>query len=616
VSEDHPDRGRINLWADGDAVQLTCEEIPEPGTGRRISIARSFAKDAYARGIDQLAACGEARIQGVASGEMIMRTRPDRSVEIEVREDPSERSSPLRIPLNRSVLDLRPRPIYNSGCYFTEVAIDEFGFREYDTRWIIEPIRAQDIQLNYRGLVQLGYWTGRFLATREMGSHEKIVVGHDYRKYSENAKNALVVGLMASGLDVVDVGLTMSPGVYFAQYAYDIPACAMLTASHNENGWTGVKIGQGFSRTFEPQQMEAFKAFIRSAGRGFAPSGRVSRYEQKSDCNRRYIDDLVGGWKDRLRGAGALKIAVETGNGTGGLILPPLLRALGCSLVCGHVEADWTFPHFNPNPESVPFMNSVRDLVLREKADLGICLDGDGDRLGIVDDKGRVVFSDIIGLLIARRLEQENGPAAFVVDVKSTSLYLKLLKSKILWEKAGHSYIKARVAREGALAGFERSGHFFFAKPYGRGYDDGGLSALMALWLLCRQREQGRSFSDLVDALPRSFQSPNRQPVVPEARKYEVVQEIQSRLEGILAPTRSFAGMPVRDLMTVNGIRINFSDGSWILVRASSNTPNLVIIAETFETGVEGMKRLDGALRGVLKGIPDLGDFAPLYEMT
>lgn len=512
---------------------------------------------------------------------------------------------------------------FNSAEYFEDVLIDPLGFREYDVRWVIEPIGEDgEVQINYRGMQQLGYWLGRFLQEEQMGSHERIVVGYDFRKYSENVKNSLTVGLLASGINVTDVGLTLSPGTYFAQYAYSIPACAMVTASHNPNGWTGVKIGFDYSKTLQPQHINAFKAFIaqlvESEGYTLRTPEQGGAYVRTDDANARYIADLVEAWQPRLDNPGEVRVALETGNGTAGMIMMPLLEQLGFNVVPGHVELDWNFPNFNPNPESITFLRAVQKLVTENEADIGLCLDGDGDRIGLVDDRGRLVFSDRAGLLICRQIEndrKEQGlePARFVVDVKSTSLFEKVLDSPVVWEKTGHSYIKAAVAREQAAGGFERSGHFFLNAPYGRGYDDGCIAALMLLWITCTARKSGQKLSDQLDTLPPSHQSPNRQPLVPEARKYEIVEEIQARVEKVIAETGMFAGQELAGApMTVNGIRVNLKDGSWLLVRASSNTPNLVIIAESFDTDGALLLRMDQTLRELIKDIEGIGEFDSL----
>jgi phosphomannomutase / phosphoglucomutase len=504
---------------------------------------------------------------------------------------------------------------YNSDRYFTEPIVDAAGFREYDARWIVRPMSEgpPEVQLNYRGLTQVGNWLGRFLARPEEGGHREVLVGHDFREYAENAKNALVVGLLGAGTDVRDIGLCTTPMAYFAQHAYGVPACAMVTASHNPNGWTGVKMGQGLSQTFGPAEMDRFKELVRAQGPSLWSAERGGRYVFEPDARERYVADLVQGWQDRLRGLPRLRVALETGNGTTGIVMPRILRELGFDVVEGHTDLDWTFPHFNPNPESVPFLRSVQELVRGSRAEVGICLDGDGDRVGIVDDRARIVFSDRVALLIARRLEAD-GADRFVVDVKSTSLFDSVLRSTVVWVPTGHSYLKSALRRERALAAFERSGHYFFTPPLGRGYDDGCVSALVTLWILCEAKRDGKRLSGLLDELPPSHQSPNRQPFVADERKYAVVEEIAARINRAVEATGRFADERVTDVIRINGIRLHFEDGSWLLVRASSNTPNLVIVAESFDEDGARLKAIDSALRATLEGIPDVGPFEPLYE--
>ena len=504
---------------------------------------------------------------------------------------------------------------YNSQAYFLDTRIDESGFREYDARWVIEPLdsAAPDVQINYRGFQHLGSCLGRFLQLPENGSHESIVVGHDFRKYAENAKNALVLGLLTSGMKVQDVGLCTTPMVYFAQYAYCVEACAMVTASHNPNGWTGVKMGHGKSRTFGPSRMGAFRDLVYADGLQGNESGETGIYVRHEDVLGLYIEDLISEWRPRLEELPKARVAIETGNGTAGMVLPKVLSILGFDLVEGNVALDWDFPNFNPNPENMTFLRSVQDLVKRGGADVGLCIDGDGDRVGVVDNLGRIVFSDRAGLLIAKELEEREEYSKFVVDVKSTGLFSQELRSEIVWEKAGHSYIKSAILREGATAGFERSGHFFFTPPFGRGYDDACVACLMLLWIVCQGRAKQQYLSDLLAAIPPSHQSPARQPDLPEARKYAIMSEIREEIEKTVSVTGEFAGVEVSEILTVNGIRVQCVDGSWLLIRASSNTPNLVIVAESFDENGARLKELDKAARRILASIDDVSDFEPLY---
>lgn len=504
---------------------------------------------------------------------------------------------------------------YNSANYFMEPLVAPSGFREYDARWVIEPSeRNGEITLNYLGLRRLGASLGRFLLTR-LNAGRGIVVGHDYRRYSENVKNALVVGLLEAGMDVTDIGLTVTPGAYFAQFALEIPCVAQVTASHNDNGWTGIKMGHRLASTFGPQEMAAFRSLalsdVSKPEQIAEPSGS---YTFLPNFTSRYIDDLVQSWTPRFAGLPRLKVSIETGNGTAGIYVPQILTRLGFDVISGNVVPDWDFPNFNPNPESIPFLKAVEKQVASSGSDIGICVDGDGDRLGVVDDRGILVFSDRVGLLIAKHLEREFGTdRPIVIDVKSTSLFESELETPIVWAKTGHSYVKAAVAQANALAGFERSGHFFFRPPLGRGYDDACVAALALLWVVCSARKQDMrvKLSDLLNDLPRSFSSPNRQPFVSDDTKYEVVDRIATEL----ASRDTFAGKKILETNLLNGVRVTLEDRSWLLVRASSNTPNLVIIAETFDKDGSLLAVIDGELRQLMANLGlEAGGFDPLYE--
>jgi phosphomannomutase/phosphoglucomutase len=492
----------------------------------------------------------------------------------------------------------------NSADYLDKPLIKPTGFREYDVRWrLTETDRPE---LNYTGVTVLGQAFGTWLFDHLKGfkKNPQVVVGHDYRSYSQQVKNAFVLGLMATGASVVDVGLLLTPTLYFAQYHLDIPAGAMITASHNENGWTGVKLAQGFSKTFEPKQIEEFREIVES-GRFRQAAGKYRRVE---GIRRAYIEDLAS----RAGTKRPLKVVINTGNGTAGLFAPEAFRQAGCEVVEVHTELDWNFPNYNPNPENIEFLKSIGEAVRKSGADLGVGVDGDGDRLGIVDDRGEEVFSDKVGLLLARHFIPEAKKAGkepkFVIDVKSTYLFEKLVKplgAKVIWEKTGHSYIKAAVRREKATAGFERSGHMFFTPPWGRAYDDGTLAGLLFAAML----SQGdKPLSGLLEELPKTYQTPNMQPHVDDTVKYQVVSRLQEQYEQDYQQGKKLAGVAIDRLITINGIRVQFVDDSWCLVRASSNTPTLVVLGESFTTRKRLYEMMDEVFAR-LRSFPEVGKF-------
>ena len=470
------------------------------------------------------------------------------------------------------------------------------GFREYDARWVLES------EINLLGIQALGQGLGTLI--REMGKDPRIVVGHDFRGYSVSVKQALTVGLMTAGMEVNDIGLALSPVAYFAQFDLDIPCVAMVTASHNENGWTGVKMGAARPLTFGPDEMSRLKEIVLDRQFKDFPGGS---YNYIDGMRERYIDDLVSGVKIERK----LKVVAACGNGTAGAYAPETLSRLGLDVVPMDAELDHTFPRYNPNPEDMEMLHAMQSAVREHGADVALGFDGDGDRCGVVDDEGEEIFADKIGVLIARDLSTLNPGAQFVVDVKSTGLFvtdpvLKANKAKTEYWKTGHSYIKRKSHEMGALAGFEKSGHFFFNDPIGRGYDDGLVAAIALLQML--DRNPDKKLSDLRKSLPKTYQSPTMSPHCADEEKYDVVEKIVAAFEKRAKDGGEIIGQKIRDVVTVNGVRITAEDGTWGLVRASSNKPELVVVVES-PVSETNMKEMFEELDVELKKHPQVGDY-------
>src|ERR1700745_738140 len=369
---------------------------------------------------------------------------------------------PCMFPTPKSVLSP------NSYAFESEPMVKPTGFREYDARWLFNK------EINLMGVQALGQGLGTLIA--ELGVSQEIVTGHDFRGYSASIKYALVSGLMASGCKVHDIGLAVTPMAYFAQFDLDVPCVAMVTASHNDNGWTGVKMGANRPLTFGPDEMTRLKEIVLDGAGKARPGGT---YEFIENFPARYIADLTSRPKLKRR----LKVVCACGNGTAGAFSPKVLEAVGCEVVPLHCGLDHTFPKYNPNTEDMKMLHAVRDEVLRVKADVALGFDGDGDRCGVGDNEGEEIFADRVGGMLARDISAQHKGATFVACVKPTGLFMTapVLRAngvKVDYWKTGHSYMKRRVTEIGAMAGFEKSGHFFFNKPVGRGYDDGLISAL------------------------------------------------------------------------------------------------------------------------------------------
>ncbi len=469
------------------------------------------------------------------------------------------------------------------------------GFREYDARWLFPA------ELNLLGAQALGLGLGTML--RRDGLQD-IVTGHDFRSYSAAIKHALALGLVRAGMRVHDIGLALSPMAYFAQFALDVPAVAMVTASHNDNGWTGVKMGRQRPVTFGPDEMGQLRDIV-LAGEGMPAEGGA--YLPVEGLAERYLADLLEGRAITRK----LKVVAACGNGTAGAFAPGLLARLGCEVVPLDVEGDFTFPRYNPNPEDLHMLEAMAEEVRAVGADVGLGFDGDGDRCGVVDNEGHEIFADKIGVMLARDLSALHPGATFVVDVKSSGLFatdpvLRNNGVKADYWKTGHSYIKRRVSDLGALAGFEKSGHFFFNHPIGRGYDDGLLTAIAVIEML--DRNPGRSLADLYRDLPKTWGSPTMSPHCADERKYAVAAAVVARFEAMLKAGERFTGQAIREVNTVNGVRVTVEDGTWGLVRASSNKPELVVVVES-PVSEARMRAMFTAIDGVLRENEGVGAY-------
>ena len=460
----------------------------------------------------------------------------------------------------------------NTAAYENEPLVKATGFREYDARWLFGP------EINLLGVQALGLGLGTYI--HELGQ-SKIVVGHDFRSYSSSIKNALILGLLSAGCEVHDIGLALSPTAYFAQFDLDIPCVAMVTASHNENGWTGVKMGAQKPLTFGPDEMGKLKDIVLGAKFVERDGGKLIRVEGQAE---RYIANVA----TRAKVSRPLKVLAACGNGTAGAFAVDALQRMGVSDVIGmDTDLDYTFPKYNPNPEDLEMLHEMAKAVREHGADLAFGFDGDGDRCGVVDDEGEEIFADKIGLMLARDLAPLHPGATFVVDVKSTGLYatdpiLKEHGCKVIYWKTGHSYIKRKSAETGALAGFEKSGHFFMNAPLGYGYDCGLTAAAAVLAML--DRNPDKKLSDLRKALPVAFTSLTMSPHCDDEKKYGVVAEVVKEYEDLFAAGGSILGRKITEVITVNGVRVHLEDGSWVLVRASSNKPEVVVVVESTQS--------------------------------
>ena len=488
--------------------------------------------------------------------------------------------------------DLKP----NTADYENLALVTPNGFREYDARWLFGK------EINLLGIQALGLGLGTYL--HDIGVPPKVVTGHDFRSYSLSIKQALILGLMRAGCEVHDIGLALSPVAYYAQFALDCAGVAMVTASHNENGWTGVKMGAQRPLTFGPDEMTALKDIVLN-GKSRERSG--GSYVAVPDMREIYLQAVTKGHKLSR----PIKVVAACGNGTAGAFAPEALRRIGAEVIGMDTELDFTFPKYNPNPEDMEMLHAMSHAVKEQGADLCLGFDGDGDRCGVVDDQGREIFADKIGVMLARDLSLVHKNPQFVVDVKSTGLYLTdpVLKErgvKTDYWKTGHSYIKRRTSELKALAGFEKSGHFFFNAPIGHGYDDGIVAGIAVLEML--DRAGSKKLSALYDSLPKTWSSPTMAPFCPDDKKYAVVEALVKDYSDLAAKGETLLGQKIVSVVTVNGVRVTLEDGTWGLVRASSNKPSLVVVVES-PTSEAKMREIFKDIDTRLSRHPEVGEY-------
>ncbi len=493
-----------------------------------------------------------------------------------------------------------PKPradlVFNTAEFERLPLIRPTGFREYDARWLFPD------DINLMGFQALGLGLGTLL--HQSGIAPQIIVAHDYRSYSSSVKHALINGLMASGMHVHDIGLGITPMAYFAQFNLDIAAVAMVTASHNDNGWTGVKMGMDKPLTFGPDEMSALKDIVLNARFDMRGGGD---YTLIPDMVERYIADLL----DRPKLNNRIKIVAACGNGTAGVFAEEVLRGIGAEVIAMDCNLDHSFPRYNPNPEDMAMLEAMAEKISETGAAIGLGFDGDGDRCGVVDNEGEEIFADKVGVMLARDISSRFADAQFVVDVKSTGLFetdpvLRKNGARTNYWKTGHSYIKRQTHKLGAIAGFEKSGHYFFNPPIGRGYDDGFVSALAILDML--DHNPGKSMADLKRELPKTWGSPTMSPSCADEEKYAVAERGVVHFTAMKERGEKIAGQNIKELNTVNGIRIVLDDGTWGLLRASSNTPQLVVVVEspTSEANKIAMFR---AIDAWVEKQPEIGEY-------
>jgi len=452
--------------------------------------------------------------------------------------------------------------------------LEKTMFRAYDIRG-----RVNENELNAKSMAFIAKGFAKMLSEKGV---DKCIVGMDARPYNNELKEALVSGLASSGINVIDIGLVTTPMAYFAQWHLDVKGVAAITASHNPNGWSGLKIGCGKSSTFLPGEIEKLYKIIEQED-FVSGNGKI----EEDNIDEAYVKEIAG----KIKLGHGLKLVANCRNGVAGKIAPKVLRAIGCEVVELFCEIDDSYPNGVANPSLDEMVHELGEKVVEEKADLGLAFDADGDRIGSVDEKGKLIYADRMLALLARNLLKEHPKSKIVFDMKSSQLLeddIEAHNGIPVRTMVGHSFIKQKVHETKAGLGGERSGHIFFVKDW-YGFDDACFAAAKFVEYVSNQ---GKPLSKITETLPKYFSSPVIHAPCPDETKYEVIKKVVAYMK------KKYPN--VNDL---DGARVVFQDGSF-LVRPSSNLPVMVL---GFEANSEKrMKELEQLLRQELKNFPEI----------
>lgn len=436
-------------------------------------------------------------------------------------------------------------------------------FRQYDIRGVF----GED--LTEEAALLLGKAFGTF-AKRH--GNDTIMVGRDNRASSIPLRNALVKGLLSTGCNILDIGLVTTPLCYYSRILYDIDPAVMITASHNPPQFNGFKVCYG-PATLYGHDIQLLYRMIKDEDFIEGTKGDISYAYPTLDYIAMICDKIKLG--DRK-----LKVAVDCGNGTASLIYPQAIYKLGCDVIPLYCESDPAFPNHFPDPVKAENMEDLRKLVLSEKADLGIGFDGDGDRIGIIDDKGNIIWGDTLMALFWREILPKHPGTTAIVEVKCSQALveeIERLGGKPMFYKTGHSLIKAKMREIGAVFAGEMSGHMFFADEY-YGFDDGLYAAARLLRILSNT---DKSLSELLADVPRYEATPELRIPCGDDEKFRIVEQAKAFFKD-----KGYA------IIDVDGVRAVIGEG-WGLIRASNTGPELIVRCEakTVEQ-LEHIKRL------------------------
>ncbi|OPY59283.1 MAG: Phosphomannomutase/phosphoglucomutase [Pelotomaculum sp. PtaU1.Bin065] len=453
--------------------------------------------------------------------------------------------------------------------------INEHIFRQYDIRGVAE----RDLTDETATLLGKAFGT----VALQKGSC-KVLVGRDNRLSSERLRDALVKGLMYVGCDVVDLGLVVTPMLYYARVHFGIDAAVMITGSHNPPEENGFKMALGAGTIYGDDIQKLKKLMLDEEWR--YGSGSLEMVNVVKPYQHMLLKKI------RL-GPRKLKVAVDCGNGTAALFAEKILNNWGCAVIPLYCDSDGSFPNHQPDPVKTVNLAELRKAVLEERAELGVAFDGDADRIGVVDEAGHIIWGDLLMCLYWSEIMPRHPGAEAIIEVKCSQALVdevERLGGKPFFYKTGHSLIKAKMKEIGAIFTGEMSGHIFFADEY-YGFDDAFYAAGRLLRLLSNS---GAPLSRMLSVIPKYYSTAETRVTCPDWDKFKVVSGLAERFK------RNY---PVVD---VDGARVLFGDG-WGLVRASNTQP--VLVARCEAKTEAGMQRICSIMKEALKEFPEVADF-------
>ncbi len=452
------------------------------------------------------------------------------------------------------------------------ISVNEKIFRAYDIRGMA------GVDLNYDIVKLLGKSFGTYLKRH---GEKDVLVGHDNRPSYKEYHKAFTEGLLEVGCDVYDLGFSLSPMVYFARHHYGIDGACMITASHNPPKYNGFKMCHGLNAIVEDEIQKVKQIML--SGDFEKGSGSII----KRDVKDAYFKAIM----DRVQLNRKFKIVVDCGNATPSLFVPELLERMGCEVIPLFCDLDSNFPNHLPDPVAVEYYGSLREKILSEKADLGIMIDGDGDRVGFMDERGRILYGDIILTLLIRDIVPENPGCKVIIEMKDTELAYEETKRlggiPIFW-KTGHALLDHKVHEEKAILCGEMSCHFWVCDDYYI-YDDSIYAMARVLKILSKT---GKSLGTLYDELPPLYNTPEYRVSVKGLEPKELVSLLRDELRPMCHRT-----------IEIDGIRGYIGDG-WFLIRSSNTQPVISVRAEA--KSPEGLQKIKDTLESVLNKYPQV----------